>query len=119
MIEKIENADDKANQATKNLAIMQSHLTEPEQNDTSGDIRLDPDKNDPDDIKILKALAKGTYLYRSLNGIIQDTSLEQPKVNQLLTDLINRGLVAQVNLGNGLRWYITLEGRKKLGLSCS
>lgn len=118
MIERIENADDKADQANRNLAIMQSHLTEPDQDDTSGDgkRRSDPDQNDPDDIKILKALANGGYLYRSLTGIVQDTSLEQSKVNQMLTDLINKGLVAQANPGKGLRWYITQEGREKLCL---
>jgi hypothetical protein len=49
-------------------------------------------------------------------AICQDTSLEQLKVNQLLTDLASKGLSAEVNLENGLSGYIIFEGWKKLGL---
>ena len=71
-------------------------------------------EDDSDEIKILKALANSRFTYRCLLGICNATKISQENANEKLNELITKGLVAQTMRDPGLRYYITLKGRKEL-----
>jgi regulator of replication initiation timing len=70
-----------------------------------------PDDKDADKIKILKALAESIYTFRSLKGISKDTGLDVEHVNKTLSELISQDLVNQYPKEQGVRFFITKNGR--------
>jgi predicted transcriptional regulator len=66
---------------------------------------------DPDQIKILKALANGSYVYRSLSGISKEINLGKERISQVLNELVNENYAEKANREKGVRWFITPDGR--------
>ncbi len=67
--------------------------------------------------KVLSELNRGRWVLRTLNGVARDTEIEPAEVAHLLQELRDAGLVGTRTRGNGIRWYITDQGRLHLGTS--
>ena len=63
---------------------------------------------------ILKALAGGRWVLRSQGGLAKDASLDSGEVARLLFAMGQQGLVGKRSTKNGVRWFITEEGRQEL-----
>ena len=63
--------------------------------------------------KILKAMLESRFPMRSMSGVAGDAELSVVQVKQALNQMIERGLIAEVENKDGqLRWYPTPQGRK-------
>lgn len=76
--------------------------------------RIESRKNDSKRIMLLRVLSNGKYTYRSLRGIINELNIEPIVVNKVLSHLISNGFVGQNEGKQGLRFFITDEGRTLL-----
>jgi len=64
--------------------------------------------------RVLEALGGGQYTFRTLSGLSKDTGLDRPNVNEILTNLISKGLAGQAMRRKGIKWFITEDGRRAL-----
>lgn len=113
----IEKARNEAAGAAEKADILAEKATEADEEQLSGDnLKLSAVKaDDPDRIKVLKALNNGAYIYRSLSGISKEINLGKEQVNRALMELISRDYAKEENRKKGIRWFITAEGREFLG----
>ena len=69
---------------------------------------------------ILFAFGTGKYSYRSFSGIKRETDLTKEIVQQSLDSLVSKALLAQTSgKDNQKLWYLTVLGKKLLGLVTS
>lgn len=68
-------------------------------------------RDNPDYLRVLKALDSRRYSFRSVTGVSQETAIDAARVRQVLDDLTAKGLAAQTTGKRGIRWYITKAGR--------
>lgn len=65
--------------------------------------------------RLLSALVPGRWTLRSLSGLAKEAGLDHVQASRLLDELTQRGLVGRQTGSNGPRWFITEEGRKRIG----
>ena len=62
--------------------------------------------------KVVAALINSRFPMRSLSGAAKDAGLHKDVTNQVITDLMRKGYVAQGEASSGqARWYATTKGR--------
>ena len=66
---------------------------------------------------VLTALGNGRYIFRSLKGLCQETSLDEHTLSKTLGIIVARDLGGKILSKKGTRWYISQKGRKSLTLS--
>ncbi|RRJ84556.1 YEATS-associated helix-containing protein [Aestuariirhabdus litorea] len=64
--------------------------------------------------KVLKTLASGRFIFRSLSGLCEDSSADEATVRQTLAVLITKGLAGRSRGPKGERWFVTERGRRVL-----
>jgi DNA-binding IclR family transcriptional regulator len=62
--------------------------------------------------RVLGAFSRSGYSLRTATGLSKDAQLPKPEVQLALSDLISQGLVQQLANDKGVRFYLTVEGRK-------
>lgn len=60
---------------------------------------------------VLQAFTKGSYTLRTLGGLAKDAGLVGEEVNRILTELIARKLVDQVQRNGEIYFFLTSSGR--------
>lgn len=89
--------------------------TEAEQSDKIKDIEdILITELSEDQRKVLRAMAEGKLILRSISGLAKDTGLQRDSVNKEINELISKGFVTQRESEKGPRWFITSEGRKSI-----
>jgi hypothetical protein len=68
-----------------------------------------------DGIKLLKILATGTYLFRSVAGLKKQIGWPENVITGHLGSMKHAGLVNQTNRSGRWLWYITARGRNTIG----
>jgi hypothetical protein len=112
-------AEDAQEQAIKAMAIVAPLVEEETPKDVAatapeGEGALEVALSD-DERSILTAMIRSSFIMRSVSGLAKDTGLEKARVNELLSSLIAKGLVAQgLGSGGNPRWYATTAGRTRL-----
>ncbi len=88
--------------------------TETEQ-DIGGDDNAVPsaedDNLDVTSTQVLKALACGRHIFRSMAGLCQEAQCDENTMSKTLNVLVTRNLAGKINGSKGLRWYLTQRGR--------
>ncbi|WP_426416950.1 YEATS-associated helix-containing protein [Aestuariirhabdus sp. LZHN29] len=64
--------------------------------------------------KVLKTLASGRFIFRSISGLCTDSSADETTLRQTLSVLIVKGLAGRSRGPKGERWYVTERGRRVL-----
>ncbi|PWV95887.1 hypothetical protein DFQ01_12462 [Paenibacillus cellulosilyticus] len=64
--------------------------------------------------RVLKALTKSAYMFRSMDGIRTDAGLPESTVNETLRQLLDEKLASQSFSTQGIRFNITPSGRERL-----
>ena len=64
--------------------------------------------------RVLKALASGRYIFRSVPGLCNEANMEEVTMDQTLTVLVNRHMAGKCSGRSGLRWFVTEKGRRVL-----
>ncbi len=62
--------------------------------------------------KILKTLACGRYIFRSMAGLCREASTDEVTMVKTLNVLVLRNLAGKVSGKKGMRWYLTDKGRR-------
>ncbi|MFZ5645894.1 MAG: YEATS-associated helix-containing protein [Bacillota bacterium] len=122
VLKQAEEASEAAKKAEKSVQVMKKNIdpilakeTEQEESEEKiTDEQINVGEDDTDEIKIMKALVYGRYIYRSLSGISKCTKVTKERINEKLNELIAKGLVAQIVRESELRYYITEKGRKEV-----
>lgn len=70
--------------------------------------------SDTNKIKVLRALCEGKYTYRSINGIIDETEIDEEEARNILENLMSNNSIGLNEGKNGVRYYITNNGRGML-----
>lgn len=69
-----------------------------------------------DEYRLLKGISGGRFTYRSLSGLQKDTGMDRGLVDQLLNQLLSKGLIdSRVNQKKQNRYFLSANGRKVLG----
>jgi len=68
-----------------------------------------------DEERLLRALAEGNWALRSQSGLARELNLDRDEIGRLLDTLAQRGLVDKRATRNGIRWFITDQGRAGAG----
>lgn len=86
-------------------------LIEPDEESTGQRVQITDEER-----KILNALNNSLYKLRSISGIVAETKLPREKVEKLLKELKDKGLVIEVNKTRkkGIRWMISNLGLREL-----
>lgn len=86
--------------------------TEQDMHKADPDTDLLADELDVTSTSILKVLASGRFIFRSLAGVCRETNEEESTVLKTLHVLTTKSLAGKVSGKNGIRWYITEKGRR-------
>ena len=94
--------------------------TETEQDlyNTEPDDIADADLVDQSSLNVLRCLASGRYIFRSLQGLSREVNENDESVMlRTLNILVVKNLAGKVSSKNGVRWHITEKGRRYLEAS--
>lgn len=123
MKQDVQLAKDKAEETLIELRLLQREL-EPmlemeTESDDSGELKpLAPEEElDVTTQNVLAALGNGRYIFRSLQGLETETSLDEHTLTKTLGIVVARDLAGKVLSKKGTRWFITGKGRKYLAAS--
>lgn len=72
------------------------------------------DELDVTTTQVLKTLASGRYIFRSVVGLCKDTNSDSTTVEHSVSVLQARGLAGRINSKKGLRYHVTEKGRRML-----
>ena len=110
-------AEDAQEQAAEARAIVAPFVEEEGPNEVTDTASVAEQSSETglsaDERSVLTAMTSKSFTMRSLSGIAKDSSLERVTVNNIISTLIGKGLVAQgLSSGGNPRWYATSAGRK-------
>lgn len=111
-------AKERAEEAQHGLRLMQTELlplidteTEQESAESEALVLQASEELDVTSTKVLKILASGRFIFRSLGGICREANEEETAMLRTLHVLVTRSLAGKVVGKNGVRWHITEKGR--------
>ncbi len=108
-VKKVENEVQELKERESEPELTDSVITESEQ------LALGLSENER---RVLFAFGTGKYSYRSFSGIKNETNLSKEIVRQCLDSLVDKALLAQTfGEENQRLWYMTLSGKRLLGLA--
>lgn len=114
-------AKQRSEEVQQNLRTMQGELmplidTETEQDANQGDPEAQQvnDELDVTSTQILRILASGRFIFRSLGGVCREANEEESTILKTLNVLVVKSLAGKVSGKNGVRWHITEKGRRIL-----
>jgi DNA-binding MarR family transcriptional regulator len=118
VLSEVKNAKRAAQSAQADVKAVQEEIKpilikETESDDITAAISLGPEML-PNEKKVLLALAEGPYALRSRTGLAAQVHVDANDVGTLLSSLAERGLVGSRPHGQGVRWFITEQGRSYL-----
>lgn len=87
--------------------------TEEEPFEKASSLGVDDHLSDAE-IKVLDAFLQSHYAHRSISGLAQNTGIDRKEISNILSNLVTKGLVGRSTSDNGIRWYITEQGRALL-----
>lgn len=119
--EKAEDAKKKAAELEESVEPIVDKETEADNSSSILEMSFSPkvlseitDQDDADK-KILTALTEGQTTFRSKSGIKNSSGINGKELDDKLFNLEEKGLIKTRESKNGLRWYITQNGRIALG----
>ncbi|MDQ6423619.1 hypothetical protein RB620_29850 [Paenibacillus sp. LHD-117] len=95
-----------AEKETENESKVNESITE---NGIIDNLVFNPD--DSGRVKVLKCLSDSRFSFRSIKGLIKQTEINESIINGLINELIRDKFVDQSVRQNGIRFFITKEGR--------
>lgn len=114
-------AKQRSEEVQQNLRTMQGELmplidTETEQDANQGDPEAQQvnDELDVTSTQILRILASGRFIFRSLGGVCREANEEESTILKTLNVLVVKSLAGKVSGKNGVRWHISEKGRRIL-----
>ncbi|MCL6416896.1 hypothetical protein MIB92_14640 [Aestuariirhabdus sp. Z084] len=118
--EEAQRATDKTEALMVELRNLQDEIAPLIETETEADSIASVDDNtgvaelDVTSSKVLKTLASGRFIFRSLSGLCRDSSTDEATLRQTLSVLTNKGLAGRSRGPKGERWYVTERGRRVL-----
>ena len=110
LLNEVKKAEEKLEDTKKNVAALIFKETEPQEAEgTDSFLKIRAFSFDEDAKKVLNALGRGKYAWRTLTGIAQETGMPKENVLNSLNWLSSNLLV--VKKAEKGRWGLTLEGR--------
>lgn len=70
---------------------------------------------DHNEYAVIKALTKGVFTFRTIQGIAQETGKPVDHIEKILMELKKRRFVNRIEKKKGVRWYATATGRRAIG----
>lgn len=115
------NAKERSETVQHDLRIIKNELLPLIDTETEQDIenaQVEPaefdESLDVTSSKVLRMLATGRYIFRSLAGLCREANTDEATILQTLNVLASRSLTGKVSGKNGIRWHITEKGRRVL-----
>ena len=65
---------------------------------------------------VLRCLANGRYIFRSLPGLCKETNTDESAMLKTLNIMVRKNLAGKISGKKGLRWHITEKGRQCLSV---
>jgi hypothetical protein len=113
-------ARQQADRVMHELYLVQAEIKPLIEAETEDDHPVSADAMTPDEdldvttAQVLKTLGNGRYIYRSLNGLCDETDASEATMVKTLEIMVARYLAGRIMGKDGVRWHITDTGRRML-----
>jgi hypothetical protein len=113
-------ARQQADRVMHELYLVQAEIKPLIEAETEDDHPVSADAMTPDEdldvttAQVLKTLGNGRYIYRSLNGLCDETDASEATMVKTLDIMVARYLAGRIMGKDGVRWHITDTGRRML-----
>jgi len=115
-------AKERSEHIQHDLRVIQKELlplidTETEQDVEPEDLKVNMDIEEELDVastRALKILGSGRFIFRSIQGLCREASVDETSMGKTLNVLVSKNLAGAVSGKKGVRWHITERGRNVL-----
>ncbi|GMQ62670.1 YEATS-associated helix-containing protein [Vallitalea maricola] len=106
---------DRVNRVEEEVAPIVENSVEPDNIESRKRMRGNNDFLDNVEISILISFENSKYIYRSINGIVNELKVDNDKIEHYIESLINRRLIKTKSIKDKDMYYITAKGKEYIG----